>query len=812
MKEILAPVGDKEMLMAAINSGADAVYLGASKFNARMKAENFNSLSLEESVKLAHLYNTKVYLTLNTLVGDKEIPDLIDTINEAVKAKVDAFIVQDYGTSYILKKYYPNAVLHASTQLGVHNKEGAIVAEKMGFKRVVLSREATLEDIRQIKKATNLEIEYFVHGALCVAFSGNCYLSSFVKNKSGNRGECLQLCRLFYSSQKNTNRGWDINYDGLMGCAFHTAGTNKYNKGLSKIDRNCKINTSQLVTKNDKNIQNETRTQQRNDKIKQNETKSQNRTGNNLLKNKSYLMCDDTSGYLLSTRDLCYLNRMKELIDAGVDSFKIEGRLKRPSYVALTTKLYKKAISGETIAKQDEENLRLVFSRGEFNKGRYLDNKNDNIINKTSQSHLGLKIGKVIKTEKFKDLHKIFIKSDYDINVGDGLKFISSDNFVNSMGVGNVEKVKGLQVVYSKCYPSENDDVYLTLKSTLENELLSITRKIKVHFSFIGKVGENAKLTICLNDKKISDKTISFTTKSDYICEQAKSSGVTKDNIIKNLSKLGETPFIISDIDVNIDDNLFIPLVEINKLRRECTNKLQELIITNNTLINQKTVDKQVIINELSEIKYQYENNRQMQTISDKISYITTENHKIENNTQIVIISPEIYNISNIVSIIEYVREQNKQAKMYLDLPIIECYKDIEILNNILGNFKDLGVVVNNIYGLNLVNDRDVILGTYLNISNSFAYKHLTEFLGKENVLAFKSNEYFCDIDYLPSFNGEFALMTMKHCPFKVCYGANCDNCSYSKGLSYTMQSGQEFVIKRKKIFNCYFSLISEDD
>ena len=107
MKENLAPVGDKEMLMAAINSGADAVYLGASKFNARMKAENFNSLSLEESVKLAHLYNTKVYLTLNTLVGDKEIPDLIDTINEAVKAKVDAFIVQDYGTSYILKKYYP---------------------------------------------------------------------------------------------------------------------------------------------------------------------------------------------------------------------------------------------------------------------------------------------------------------------------------------------------------------------------------------------------------------------------------------------------------------------------------------------------------------------------------------------------------------------------------------------------------------------------------------------------------------------------------------------------------------------------------
>lgn len=743
MKEILAPVGDKEMLITAINSGADAVYLGASKFNARMKAENFNSFSLEESVKLAHLFNVKVYLTLNTLVSDKEIPDLLDTINEAVKSKVDAFIVQDYGTSYILKKYYPSVVLHASTQLGVHNKEGAIVAEKMGFKRVVLSRESTLEDIKQIKQATNLEIEYFVHGALCVAFSGNCYLSSFVKNKSGNRGECLQLCRLFYKGIKNLNNNTSVNQDGFK---------------------------------------------------------------------KNSLICDDTSGYLLSTRDLCYLNRMKELIDAGVDSFKIEGRLKRPSYVALTTKLYKKAILGERLTKQDEENLRLVFSRGEFNKGKYLDNLNDNIINKTSQSHLGLKIGKVIRTEKFKDLHKIFIKSDYNINVGDGLKFISSENFVNSMGVGNVEKVKGLQVVYSKCYPSENDDVYLTLNSTLENESLNSIRKIKVKFYFYAKVGENAKLTIILDDSEVSNKNLSFTTKSDFVCEQAKNSKVTKDNIIKNLSKLGDTPFIISDIEIESQDDLFIPLVEINKLRRECVSSLQQLIIESNTLIKEQVRDKQEILDELNEIKSQYENNKQNQLLTGKISYITKENDKIGNNAQIVIISPEIYNISNMSNIIESVSQQNKKAKMYLDLPIIECYKDMEILNNILDKFVDLGIVVNNIYGLNFANNRDVILGVYLNISNSFAYRHLIDITKKQNVLAFKSKEYFCDIDYLLDYSNEFALMTMKHCPFKLCYGTNCDSCSYNKGLTYKMQSGQEFVIKRKKIFNCYFSLISKED
>lgn len=799
MKEVLAPVGDKEMLISAINSGADAVYLGASKFNARMKAENFDDFNLAESVKLAHLFNVKVYLTLNTLVSDKEIPDLIDTINEAVKAKVDAFIVQDYGTSYILKKYYPNVVLHASTQLGVHNKDGAIIAEKMGFKRVVLSREATLEDIKQIKKATNLEIEYFVHGALCVAFSGNCYLSSFVKNKSGNRGECLQLCRLFYSAKKNINNSsLNINNVDISGCEFKTFDKNKYKLGISERDKDCNASNSQLVTKTYKNVKNETMYQQR--------------IGKNLLKNSTKLINNDEKceGYLLSTRDLCYLNNMRELAQAGVDSFKIEGRLKRPSYVALTTSLYKKAILGQEITKQDEDNLRVVFSRGEFNKGKYLDNKNDNIINKTTQNHLGIKIGKVVKTEKFKDLHKIFIKSNYNINVGDGLKFISSDNFVNSMGVGNVEKKNGLQIVYSKCYPSENDDVYLTLTSSLENELLNNIKKIKVDFAFIGKIGENAQLTISLNDNEICDKHITFTAKSDYVCEKAKTSGVSKENVIKNISKLGDTLVKANDINVDIDDNLFIPLVEINKLRRDCINNLKELIIKNNTSINQEIIDKQIILNELNETKSQYYN--QKHSITDNISFVTNENDKIENNSQIVIISPKLYSFNSINKIIENVSQQNKQVKMYLDLPIIECFKDIEVLSNLLDNFKDLGIVINNIYGLNFASNRDVILGVYLNISNSFAYKHLMKILNRQNVIAFKSNEYFCDIDYLLTYNGEFALMTMKHCPFKVCYGTDCNNCSYNKGLSYKMQNGQEFIIKRKKIFNCYFSLINKKD
>lgn len=771
MKEILAPVGNKEMLITAINNGADAVYLGASKFNARMKADNFDNFSLNESVKLAHLFNTKVYLTLNTLVNDSELPELIDTINEAVKAKVDAFIVQDYGTSYILKKYYPNAIMHASTQLGVHNKDGAIIAEKMGFKRVVLSREATIEDIKEIKKSTSLEIEYFVHGALCVAFSGNCYLSSYVKNKSGNRGECLQLCRLFYKAKKDINKLSD----------------NNTNEISTKND----IKTSETTTKNDK-------------------ISSKNNVC--ILKNNNALLKGDnfSEGYLLSTRDLCYLEKMQQLSNAGVDSFKIEGRLKRPSYVAKTVSLYKKAILGEKITKQDEQELRLIFSRGEFNKGQYLDNQNDNVINPMTQNHQGVKIGKVVKTEKFKDLHKIFIKSDYNINVGDGLKFVSQDNFINSMGVGNVEKVKDLQVVYSKAFPTVSDDVYLTVDSKLENELLNKKRKIKVDFKFVAKINQQASLTIILNDKSISDKELQITTKSDYFCQKAVNSKVSQENIIKNLSKLGDTNFTLINTDIVLDDCLFIPLVEVNRLRRECVKKLEELIIENNSQYC-VVCDKNKILDDLNEIKSQLEIKFTdiKQTICNNLNYITTKNDKISKNDKIIIISPEIYSIINIKEIIDNMSQQNNHCKFYLDLPIIENYKDIKVLKNILDNFKDLGIVINNIYGLNLAINRDVILGVYLNISNTFAYKHLMEIIGGEYILAFSSKEYFSKMDCLLDYNGNFDIMTMKHCPFKLCYGNTCKDCSYNKGLVYKMQSGQEFVIKRKKIFNCYFTLQS---
>lgn len=200
MLELLAPT-DQQSFDVAINCGADAVYLGLEGFNARAKADNFDGESLVEAVRKAHFYGVKVYATVNTIVQNHELKDVLRIVKAAVEAKVDAFIVQDFGEIKMLKEVFPNIVIHLSTQAGVHNLYGAIVAERMGVKRVVLSRETTLKDIEEIRANTELELEYFVQGALCVAFSGNCYMSARAYGASGNRGECKQLCRLCYTAK-----------------------------------------------------------------------------------------------------------------------------------------------------------------------------------------------------------------------------------------------------------------------------------------------------------------------------------------------------------------------------------------------------------------------------------------------------------------------------------------------------------------------------------------------------------------------------------------------------------------------------------
>ena len=254
--EILAPAGAYEQLRAAVICGADAVYLGAGNFNARRNAQNFTNENLNEAVKYCHLRKVKVYVTLNTLVFDKELPELYETVKSIAQSGADAVIVQDFATVRAVKEVCPELPIHASTQMAVHNVSGALYLQSMGFSRIVLARELSLEEIKEIRKNVTSELEVFVHGAHCMSASGNCYLSAMLGERSGNRGLCAQGCRLNW---KNTHG----------------------------------------------------------------------------------------REYALSLKDMSYLDSINELADIGVESFKIEGRMKRPEYVAASVSSLKKALNGE---------------------------------------------------------------------------------------------------------------------------------------------------------------------------------------------------------------------------------------------------------------------------------------------------------------------------------------------------------------------------------------------------------------------------------------------------------------------------------
>ncbi len=293
--ELLSPVGDFECLKAAVQNGANAVYLGSSNFSARASATNFNLEELEKAINYATLRNVDVHLALNTLIKNNEFNSALELAKKAYELGVSAIIVQDIGLATYIHKCLPDLPIHASTQMSIHNLEGVLQAKKIGFSRVVLSRELNLNEIEFIRNNTDVELEVFIHGALCISYSGQCLLSSMIGGRSGNRGKCAQACRLPYELVKYSSNN------------------------TSTIDK----------------------------------------------------------GFLLSPRDLCGLEFIPNLINYGITSLKIEGRMKTPEYVATVTRIYRKyinmALNNEKydIDDIDIKDLQQVFNRGGFSKGHF---------------------------------------------------------------------------------------------------------------------------------------------------------------------------------------------------------------------------------------------------------------------------------------------------------------------------------------------------------------------------------------------------------------------------------------------------------
>lgn len=724
--EILSPVKDEENFYQAINNGADAVYLGLTDFNARQKASTFNKDNLVKVVNFAHLIGVKVYVTLNTILIDEEFSKLIQLVKMATDAKVDAFIIQDLGVAKVLKSCFKNIVIHASTQLGVHNLAGAKVCEKLGFSRVVLSREATLEDIKQIRKNTNLEIEYFVQGALCVSFSGACYLSSLKHDCSGNRGKCLQLCRLCYSAQ-------------------------------------------------DKNI--------------------------------------NKKGYFLSPADLSFLDSLKDLYDAGVTSFKIEGRLRRPSYVALSTKVFAHAkdciLNNKKIESQELKNsLKKVFYRGEYNDGLYFkEEPQKQIINPNFQNHRGVLIGKVISTKPFKDIFEILLESkNHIISKNDGLKFVNANSNELSMGVGSVKRISDSKyTVYSKVCPKPNDEVYLTVDSEWENSLLSNKKFLDFDAYFIAKKDNKPKLILTCKQTCIEQEL-------DFVLTEANSQALTELEVKDCLLKTNNMPFKLQNLECIID-NIFLPKSKLNELRRIAFEKLFEQINLDYQIKNNLEVkfNEQEYLNLSKKINENNFKNQNFICLDETICFSKKfENESLKYIQNNFVLCPSIYEGGLVNKCFKKAKELGFK-NFYLDLPKVARKKDFDLINKIILSLpQEIGLIANNIYALNYCFDkvkREIVGGAYLNIANSFSAKVLNDFNIKYFVKSFEG--FASNFNKGIAFEGKPALMTFCHCPYKTIYqNSLCKDCRFTNTLKYKNEAGEEFEIRRTKIHFCTFELV----
>lgn len=492
--EILAPAGNMACLYAAINAGADAVYLAGNAFGARAYAGNFNNDELLHAIEIAHLYGVKVYLTVNTLLKNNEIKHLYKFLKPLYLAGLDAVLVQDLGVMRLISNAFPSLDIHASTQMNITSSYGAKLAKEIGLTRVVAARENSLIEMKKMKEESGLEIEAFVHGAMCFSFSGRCLLSSIAGGRSGNRGRCAQPCRKMYDGK-----------------------------------------------------------------------------------------------YKMSMKDMCAITDLPKLIEAGIDSLKIEGRMKNEYYVAAAVSCYKEIAEDYVNGKYDQtkaEKYKLlladIFNRGGFSRGYFFQHHGKDMIDQDIPGRRGVKALSILSVEK----GKIKVKALTDINPHDDIAFLN-DRFEeiaklttpkaikkNAEDILNCPGTKRLRTGYTG-YRVRNE--YLLDK--IYNEILKEDRKIPVSITVKVKAGENISLTAKLmyTENVTNDSEISIT---GAIIEKATGKAVSDKDLESKLKKLGDTRFYIKELNIINDSESFIPMSYLNQLRRELIEKLEKWIIS----------------------------------------------------------------------------------------------------------------------------------------------------------------------------------------------------------------------------------------
>jgi len=493
--ELLAPAGSMEAVIAAVQSGCDAIYCGLHRFSARATAVNFSLEEMAEVIRYCHSIGVKVYITMNTLINNEDMDEVVASVVEAARKGADAFIIQDFGLMNILHQRFPQIELHASTQMHVHHPAQINLLSSVGITRFVIARETPVKTVKEFVQ-TGHPIEVFIHGALCMSYSGQCQMSYIIGSRSANKGECAQPCRLPYQLMEKVANQWRPVY-----------------------------------------------------------TKSP---------------------YLLSAADLNTLNHLDDLVDAGVSSLKIEGRLKRPEYVAAVVKAYRKKLDyPHASAVSDQQAMAQMFNRN-FTQGHLFSETGSRFLSGQRPNHIGTFLGKI---EEIKGQY-MYIRLNDDLSTGDGIRVLNDSDegmtvsrmWLDESEITSASKGQRVRIRWfegAKIGDTVNKTTNKSLIEQLRKDIENQPRTIQITGRFFSSVDKRMQLMV-------SDGRRMVETTSEDIVEPAKNQPTSKSDILKQLSKTLDTPYRFSDIEVHSDDQGFIPVSKLNALRRDALKLLSE--------------------------------------------------------------------------------------------------------------------------------------------------------------------------------------------------------------------------------------------
>ncbi|MGI6065526.1 MAG: DUF3656 domain-containing U32 family peptidase [Bacillota bacterium] len=657
--ELLAPAGSFDALVAAVENGADAVYLGGKSFSARASASNFDQEQMKQAVKYAHLRNVKIYVTVNILIDNAELKSVMEYVKELYDLGVDGIIVQDIGLAYLVRTVFPHMDVHASTQMTVHNAEGVRFLEKMGIDRVVLARELSLKDIIAIKGSAKAELEVFGHGALCISYSGQCLMSSLIGGRSGNRGKCAQPCRMEYT----------------------------------------------LVDEKGRNISGE-----------------------------------ETGKHLLSPRDLNSLELLPQLSDTGVNSLKLEGRMKRPEYVATVVRIYREVLDrlkadpdNFFVSQEEKKEIAQIFNR-DFTTGYLLGHPGRDLMSYKRPNNRGIKLGRI---EKVKG-KTASVKLEENLAVGDGVEiwvtkggrqgFVINEIFRDGVKIAEAEPGDVVTINVTG-YPKTGDRVFKTndakLMERAQESFMHPERRIALNIRVRAREGE--PITLEGWDDEGNKSLIS----SQYRVEKARKHPTQQADILKQLNRLGETSFKLGEVEFDIDEGMMLPASELNTLRRSLVESIEKLRLQK---YYHPVVKSFVIEKQLKELFKTGERKTWRPRISARVSGFEEAQAALEAGVDILYVGGEVFKPDtglNFQQLQEIVGKGEKSGcQVVYAIPRIFHESQKEIIHQMLNLARDVGVhalMTGNVGGIQAAKDffwGKLLFGDFgLNIFNNAALR-----------------------------------------------------------------------------------------